>query len=85
MSNSIEGVDDETLSDIIFELGQKASRISWTDEEHAEQYRAVALFLRNQKNVECEECGEQKEYVDEPMMSGFRGYLCTNDDCVFDS
>lgn len=33
----------------------------------------------------CDECGEEKEFVDEPMISGFRGYLCTTDDCVVDS
>jgi hypothetical protein len=34
---------------------------------------------------ECSLCGEEKEFVDEPIISGFRGYLCTNDDCAYDS
>lgn len=38
-----------------------------------------------QKIPRCDECGEVKEYVEEPMMSGFRGLLCVNDDCVIDS
>lgn len=33
----------------------------------------------------CDECGVPKEYVDEPLMSGFRGYLCTTDGCPVDS
>lgn len=33
----------------------------------------------------CKRCGEPKEYVDEPMVSGIRGYFCTNDDCSVDS
>lgn len=33
----------------------------------------------------CGECGEEKEYVDEPIISGFRGYLCVNDECKTDS
>ena len=37
------------------------------------------------RNPTCDECGEPKAYVDEPMVSGFRGYLCVNDDCVMDS
>lgn len=32
----------------------------------------------------CDGCGEPKEYVSEPMMSGFKGYLCTNPDCGYD-
>lgn len=32
----------------------------------------------------CDECGEPKEYVDEPVMSGFRGYVCTTEDCPED-
>lgn len=32
----------------------------------------------------CRECGEPKEYVDEPLISGFRGYLCTNEVCPID-
>lgn len=31
------------------------------------------------------ECGKTKEYVNEPIISGFRGYLCTNDNCSVDS
>jgi hypothetical protein len=29
----------------------------------------------------CPECGATMKYVDEPMVSGFRGHLCTNDEC----
>lgn len=36
-------------------------------------------------NPECEKCGNEKTYVDEPMISGFRGYICTNDNCAVDS
>lgn len=35
--------------------------------------------------VTCDECSKEKEYVDEPMISGFRGYLCTNENCPVDS
>jgi hypothetical protein len=34
--------------------------------------------------ITCDECGVEKEYVDEPMMSGYRGYLCTNESCPRD-
>lgn len=34
---------------------------------------------------DCRECGEEMEYVEEPMVSGFVGYICTNDDCEIDS
>lgn len=33
----------------------------------------------------CPECGEKRERVDEPLVSGFVGYLCLNDDCPMDS
>lgn len=33
----------------------------------------------------CDECGEPKEYVEEPMISGFTGYVCTNDHCPVDA
>ena len=39
----------------------------------------------NDEVMTCNECGEEKEYVEEPMVSGFKGYLCVNDDCVMDS
>ena len=32
----------------------------------------------------CEVCGEPKEYVDEPMMSGVRGYFCMTEGCPID-
>lgn len=35
-------------------------------------------------NPDCPECGVEQTYVDEPMISGFSGYLCTNDDCPRD-
>lgn len=35
--------------------------------------------------VSCKKCGEEKEHIDEPMVSGFVGYLCTNDNCPRDS
>lgn len=33
----------------------------------------------------CENCGERREWVEEPLVSGFRGFVCTNDDCPRDS
>jgi hypothetical protein len=33
----------------------------------------------------CGGCGEPKEYTNEPMVSGIRGWFCMNDDCVMDS
>lgn len=33
----------------------------------------------------CDECGEEKEYVNEPLVSGVRGWFCVNDDCMMDS
>jgi hypothetical protein len=35
--------------------------------------------------AECPDCGEDREWVEEPMISGFRGFVCTNDDCPRDS
>lgn len=32
----------------------------------------------------CPECDEPMDYVDEPVISGFRGFVCTNDDCPRD-
>jgi hypothetical protein len=32
----------------------------------------------------CKECDTDKEYVDEPVISGIRGWFCTNDDCGVD-
>lgn len=38
----------------------------------------------NDPNPLCEECGEEKEYVNEPMMSGTVGYFCMTDGCPID-
>ena len=35
--------------------------------------------------VECKNCGSEKECVEEPMISGFTGYLCKNENCYVDS
>ena len=35
--------------------------------------------------AECPDCDEDREWVEEPMISGFRGFVCTNDDCARDS
>ena len=32
----------------------------------------------------CDECGEPKTFVDEPVVSGVRGYYCMNGDCPRD-
>lgn len=32
----------------------------------------------------CDECGFAKEYVDEPLISGFKGYICTVPFCKTD-
>lgn len=42
------------------------------------------LEATRESNPTCEECGEVKEFVDEAMISGVRGYYCTNDDCPRD-
>lgn len=41
----LNDISDDTLSDIQFELRELATHISWTDEEKAAEYRAVANFL----------------------------------------
>jgi alpha-D-ribose 1-methylphosphonate 5-phosphate C-P lyase len=32
----------------------------------------------------CSLCGLPKVYVDEALVSGFRGWLCANEDCMMD-
>ena len=32
----------------------------------------------------CDECGEAKTFVDEPLLSGYCGYLCTTEGCPVD-
>jgi hypothetical protein len=32
----------------------------------------------------CDGCDEPKEYVDEPMVSGYRGWVCPNEGCHYD-
>lgn len=32
----------------------------------------------------CEECGHKLEYVGEGMVSGYKGYICTNMECPVD-
>ena len=33
----------------------------------------------------CPDCETEREFVDEPMVSGFRGYVCLNNECPRDS
>lgn len=33
----------------------------------------------------CDECGEPKTLVDEPVVSGVRGWFCHNEECPVDS
>jgi len=33
---------------------------------------------------DCDTCGWKKVYVDESVISGFKGYICKNDDCGAD-
>lgn len=40
---------------------------------------------RADHNETCDECGDLKKHVDEPMMSGFTGYICVNTECAVDS
>lgn len=32
----------------------------------------------------CDECGVTKRYVNEPVISGYRGYVCVNEECMMD-
>jgi len=34
--------------------------------------------------AECPDCGEEREWVEEPQISGVRGFICTNTDCPRD-
>jgi hypothetical protein len=36
------------------------------------------------EDVICRFCGEEKERVDEPMVSGVRGYFCMTEECPID-
>jgi len=38
----------------------------------------------SESTKECPECGDPMEYVEEPLTSGFRGYLCKNEECPRD-
>lgn len=33
----------------------------------------------------CPDCDEPRTFVDEPIISGFRGHVCVNDDCARDA
>lgn len=84
MDSHIDGVSDEVLVDIIQELRELEIHYSWSDEELAEEYHTVQNHLREQRIVNCDSCDEEKEYVDEPMISGVTGYFCTNPECPVD-
>lgn len=32
----------------------------------------------------CDECGKTKEWVSEPLVSGFRGFVCKTSGCPVD-
>ena len=51
-------------------------------EQHAEKLQL--LMIIKEKSIECDECGVEKELVEEPMISGFTGHICVNDDCPED-
>ncbi len=38
-----------------------------------------------QTDEPCPSCEEPMQYINEPMISGFRGHLCDNEDCPRDS
>lgn len=44
----------------------------------------VRRFGPQKEPPNCHDCGEPQEWVDEPVISGFRGFVCTNSDCPRD-
>jgi len=39
---------------------------------------------RGENPAACPNCGEDREWVDEAMVSGVRGFVCTNNSCPRD-
>lgn len=42
----IDDVSENALGDAAMQIDEIASHVSWTDQERAEEYRAIARFLR---------------------------------------
>lgn len=45
---------------------------------------AQAFIRAVREQSPCPTCGQPQEYVDEPMISGFSGHLCVNEECPRD-
>jgi hypothetical protein len=80
----LEGVSNNALCEAIRKVQGAADYVGWTDPEREKELLRVATHLKNQRIKPCDECGEAKEYVNEPMMSGVTGYFCVNEECPID-
>jgi hypothetical protein len=50
-----------------------------------EEEREQIIQEKEQDPPMCRECDEPKNYVYEPIITGFTGFVCTNEDCMMDS
>jgi len=54
-------------------------RTEWTYDASTRQDGAVRGISRMNRN--CPKCDIEMKYVEEPLVSGFVGYVCTNENC----